>query len=335
MASKQGKVVSVEKREKIIDLYTKGLSYNAISKLMDISKSGCFYIVKTYEENSLLRPKIRCRVRPKVTSEVIAFIEYEKWKKPSIYVKEIKDQLLKRNICTSENVPSVKWINHVLKNELYFSRKRLTVIPKETLRPHHEDLVNKFFAALLGYDFKQIHFFDEASVITTSGSRTYGHSYVGTRSTEVQRYASATTLTINVCCDYFGINYFNVLNGPSNAFEMISFFNEALCEVNEVGNPMFIRGDVIVMDNCGFHHHRQGERMLRTLLASHGVELIFQPPYSPEFNVTECVFGWMRNQLQQNEDFVAQFPELSVVQALDQKKIQQHMPSFFRRCGYI
>ena len=50
-----------------------------------------------------------------------------------------------------------------------------------------------------------------------------------------------------------------ILNGASNALEMIEFFNEALVEKIEIRNPMFNRGDVIIMDNCGdFYHQRQG-----------------------------------------------------------------------------
>ena len=276
--------MSEEKRKTIVELYSKGYSYGEICKRTGTSKSGCFYVIRNYEENNTLKPRNRRQVfrRRKVTPEVIRFIEYEKSKKPSIYAKEIKHKLLTDNICTAENVPSVKRICHVIKNELNFTRKKLTVVPAETLRPQHDDIVKNFLASLLVYDHRQIHFFDEASIVTTSGNRTCGHSFVGERATEVQQYASSTTLTINVCCDYFGINYFNVLNGASNAFEMLNFFSEALLEMNEMGNPMFAKGDVVVMDNCGFHHHRQGERLLRHLLANHGVELVFQPPYSPE-----------------------------------------------------
>ena len=69
------------------------------------------------------------------------------------------------------------------------------------------------------------------------------------RAIEVQQYASPVTLTVSVCCDLVGINHFNILNGASNALEMVEFFNEALVEKNEIGNPMFNRGDVIIMDN--------------------------------------------------------------------------------------
>ena len=337
MASKQGKAVSDEKRKLIINLFMQGHSYKEISKQTCVSTTGCFNIVKHFEENKQVGPKLErsSAQRPrKVTSDVLRFIEYCKWKKPSIYSSEIRQKLLDENVCSVDNVPSSKRISYVLKNVLNFSYKKLTTIPAETLRPGHDGLVNAFFASLLGYNYMQLHFFDEASIITTSGNRHYGHAPVGERAVEFQRYASSATLTINVCCNFFGIDYYSVINGASNAFEMINFFAEALEEKNEIGNPMFTRGDVVIMDNCGFHHHRQGERLLRDLLRNYGVDLVFQPPYCPEFNVTECVFGVMRQRLQANESFASQFPELAVVNSLDNTIMKNYMPSFFKRCGY-
>ncbi|KAK3085622.1 hypothetical protein FSP39_006274 [Pinctada imbricata] len=337
MASKQGKAISQEMRNRIIEMYLSGKSYSEIGKTLGISKPGCFRIVKRYEEHNTLIPKIKTKSRGnrKVTDQVLQFIAYSKWRKPSIFSREIKQKLLDEKLCTTSNVPSVKRISYVVKHVLDLSYKKLCSIPAETLRPNHDQIVNNYFASLLNYDYTQMHFFDEASIVSTAGNRGYGHSLVGTRAVEVQRYASSTTLTVNVCCDFFGLNHYNIINGASNAFEMINFFNEAMQERNAIGNPMFCRGDVIIMDNCGFHHHRQGERLLRDLLATHGINLIFQPPYSPEFNVTECVFGMMRQHLQANEAFVSQYLELAVVNALDNDIMKRYMPSFFKKCGYL
>ena len=43
-----------------------------------------------------------------------------------------------------------------------------------------------------------IHFFDESSVIKTTGKRKYGSSEVGKRAIEIQPYASNATFTINL-----------------------------------------------------------------------------------------------------------------------------------------
>ena len=69
---------------------------------------------------------------------------------------------------------------------------------------------------------------------------------------------------------------------------MHAFFNESLDIVDDVyGNPVLANGDTVVMDNCGFHHGRFAEAELRRMLENRGVTLIFQPPYSPEFNTIQ------------------------------------------------
>lgn len=81
----------------------------------------------------------------------------------------------------------------------------------------------------------------------------------------------------------------DILNGPSNAMEMLRFFDNYMQEANALGNPIFTYGDCVTMDNCGFHHQNQGERLLRNMLGTRDITLIFQPPYCPEFNVAEYI----------------------------------------------
>ena len=55
------------------------------------------------------------------------------------------------------------------------------------------------------------------------------------------------------------------------------------CE-RDNGLPVFLEGDTVIMDNCGFHHSRITERTLTAMLATRGVTLLFQRPYSPNHN---------------------------------------------------
>ncbi|XP_069109732.1 uncharacterized protein, partial [Argopecten irradians] len=128
--------------------------------------------------------------------------------------------------------------------------KKVSQVPVETQRINHDDIVTHYIASLLNYAPSQMHFFDEASVDTTAGNRTYGHSSRGKRAHEIQRYASNLKLTVNACCGYFGLDYYDVIQGPSNAMEMVNYFDEALRQTNDLGNPVFSVGDVLIMDNC-------------------------------------------------------------------------------------
>ena len=51
-----------------------------------------------------------------------------------------------------------------------------------------------------------------------------------------------------------GVDYFNVIDGPSNGRELIRFFLDAVQEIDMNGQMKLQRGDTVVMDNCGFHH---------------------------------------------------------------------------------
>ena len=69
-------------------------------------------------------------------------------------------------------------------------------------------------------DVHSIHFFDESSVIKSTGKRKYGSNEVGKR---VQPYASNVTFTINLLHSTHEIDSFNIIEGPSNGQELLHF----------------------------------------------------------------------------------------------------------------
>ena len=122
-----------------------------------------------------------------------------------------------------------------------------------------------------------MHFFDECSAVKTSGNRRYRNSPVGQPALEVQRYASNATFTVNLLHNMYGAGYVNLLPGPSNGLELLNFFAEALQEEDMFGNPLLKDGDTVIMDNCGFHHARHIETVLRNMVAIRRVSLIERP----------------------------------------------------------
>jgi transposase len=60
--------------------------------------------------------------------------------------------------------------------------------------------------------------------------------------------------------------------------------------------PALKPGQVVVMDNASFH---QSER-LRELIEQAGCELLFLPPYSPDFNKIEKFWARLKQYLGQN-----------------------------------
>lgn len=144
-------------------------------------------------------------------------------------------------------------------------------------------------------DPSKVHFFDESSVKRMTGNRTYGHALKGKPAVEVKRYASDCNYTVNLLQSIFGITNYGIVDGPSNGFEMLEYFNQTLEIVDEIyGNPILAHRDAVVMDNCGFHHGQFAEVELRRILGERGITLIFQPPYSREFNTCEFSFRVMK-----------------------------------------
>ena len=99
--------------------------------------------------------------------------------------------------------------------------------------------------------------------------------------------------------------------------------------IEKVLLPSLRRGQVVVMDNLSAH---KGER-LRELVESAGCELLYLPPYSPDFSPIEEAFskvkGILRKAEARSRDALveAMGKALDAVTARDARR-------FFEHCGY-
>lgn len=179
-----------------------------------------------------------------------------------------------------------------------------------------------------------MHFFDESSVVKTSGNRKRGHGAIGKPAYEVQRYASNATYTLNLLHNVHGISHFNILSGASNGQELLNFFGEALEEQDRLGNFVLKDGDAVIMDNCGFHHALAIEPILRHMLMRRGIRLIFQPPYHPVYNTCEYCFHYIKCWLRRFPSYTEHYTEVALAEATT--RIGPGVSrEFFRQCGYI
>ena len=242
--------------------------------------------------------------------------------------------MIKNLVCLAETVPSRASISRALNKDLGYSYKRLHKIARESLTPENELKLVEYLAICANKDPRTMHFFDEASVIKTTGNRNYGHSALGSGPIEIQRYAWNATFTVNLLHSIIGIQHVNILVGASNGIELLNFFAEVLDEVDAFGNPLLKRGYTVIMDNCGFHHGVMTEPVLRRMLADHGVDLLYQPPYHPVYNTCEMCFGFMKRWLRQHSEYAEKHTEIAILDALSYVT-QDTSKNFFRKCGYV
>ena len=88
------------------------------------------------------------------------------------------------------------------------------------------------------------------------------------------------------------------------------------------------------MDNCGFHHARFVEPILRNMLADCGITLLFQPPYSPDFNTCEFCFRQIKDYLRRYQLLAEHGTKIAIAEAILQISPENSF-SYFRHCGYV
>jgi len=93
--------------------------------------------------------------------------------------------------------------------------------------------------------------------------------------------------------------------------------------------PTLKRGQVVVMDNLSAH---KGERV-RELIEAKGCELIYLPPYSPDFNPIEQAFSKLKSYLREACARTQQTLMEVIGQALSTISASD-AEGFFEHCGY-
>lgn len=94
------------------------------------------------------------------------------------------------------------------------------------------------------------------------------------------------TTTLVAALDINGVRCSMQIEGPIDAASFQSFVEQVLA-------PRLNPGDIVVMDNLSSH---KGARV-RRLIEARGATLVFQPPYSPDFNPIELAFSKIKQLL--------------------------------------
>ena len=268
------------------------------------------------------------------------------WKicKPSIYTSELQNRLVLDGVLHPADLPHPSTIIKFVRNDLLMTKKKIHAVSSESRRAEIEARTNFFLDQVSDLVVSTIHFFDEASVTKTTMNRRYENSITGTPAFEIQRSASNATFTINLLHSCLGVDFVNILEGPCNgnelliffeeAVELLIFFEEAVEITRRDGSVLLERGVTVIIDNCPFRHGRFTERALRDLLGEYGVNLLFQPPYSPHLNTCEICFHQIKAFLNRNQLLAASETEIAIHEACD-RITQQNSMSYFRHCGYL
>jgi len=256
---------AVDFRKAVLQMYHYFQSLRKVSICMKVS------IASISRWNNKLYPKIRIRVSPKTSHALKCYIETLVSNNPLLTCSD----LCKLVHETFFFKVSRQLVNNIIRS-IGFSYKR---VKTRVQSPKKEALTSEFIKT-----YKNLP--NDANIVSIDESgfdqRVYGYSKKGEQAIVHNTY----------CKDR---NRYNLLLGVSNKGNKQFFITSD--NINGIQFSKFImrlpypKGTYLLMDNHRIHRTYE----VRNSIISKGYIQIFTPPYSPEFNPIELVFGIIKS----------------------------------------
>jgi transposase len=162
----------------------------------------------------------------------------------------------------------------------------------------------------------------DESGVTTQMTRLWGRAVRGERITEATPQGHWKVLTILGGLCLRGMVATMTIESATDSDIFLVYLEQVLC-------PELHAGDVVVMDNLSAHKVPG----VRELIEAAGAELLYLPPYSPDFNPIEKAWSKLKQLLRAAKARSGEALEIAVSEAI--RAITAHNAcAWFRHCGY-
>jgi transposase len=169
---------------------------------------------------------------------------------------------------------------------------------------------------------ERLVFGDESSA-KTNMTRLYGWSLAGKRCVCGAPHGHWGTRTMISSMRLDGTTACAAVDGATDTEFLLEYARTTLI-------PSLHPGDIVVLDNLAPHRSPRLARML----AEAGVLLILLPPYSPDLNPIEPMWGKVKTSLRRDEPRTSDELDNAIGKALEDIT-PQNAASWFAHCGYI
>lgn len=207
-----------------------------------------------------------------------------------------------------------------------FTRKRIQHVASQ----RNDNLRGKFIADVTFFDRDMLVWIDESGCNSKDCLRTYGHSIRGERAISRVLLVRGQRISVIAAMSCKGILDIELTTGTVNGDTFFDFVRGTLIpqmQPFDGCSPM----SVAIMDNCSIHH----VSAVTTLFQEAGILLIFLPPYSPDYNPIECVFGYVKSYLKKHQDIRDAFPNpCALVKAGFDAITSEHCNAWISDSGY-
>lgn len=172
-----------------------------------------------------------------------------------------------------------------------------------------------------GIDPARLIFLDE-TFGTTTMTRLYGWGPTSQRVRDAVPYSHWKTTTFVAAFRLDGLFAPLVVDGALNGELFLKYVQQELA-------PHLRSGDILVLDNLATHKVAG----VAEALEARGAQLLYLPPYSPDFNPIEQVFSKIKNQLRRRELRTITALENAFGESLDWITKEETL-NYFRHAGY-
>ena len=153
-------------------------------------------------------------------------------------------------------------------------------------------------------------------------TRLWGRAERGQRITEATPQGHWEVLTILGALSLRGVMAAMTIPSATDGDVFLAYLEQVLC-------PKLQAGDVVVMDHLSAHKVEG----VRQLIESSGAELLYLPPYSPDFNPIEKAWSKLKQLLRAAKARSTEVLEQAVAEVLTAITAENAV-AWFRHCGY-
>jgi len=174
---------------------------------------------------------------------------------------------------------------------------------------------------MIGVDARRLVFLDETWT-TTNMTRLRGRALRGQRVIDKTPHGHWKTTTFLSALRIDGLTAPLVIDGALDGPLFLAYVRQDLA-------PTLRAGDVVVMDNLASHKVAG----VRQAIEARGAQLVYLPPYSPDFNPIEQVFAKLKSLVRSAKERTIEGLWHLLGSLLDRFSAPE-CRNYFRHCGY-
>ena len=273
------------------------LPFRAIAKNLNISVGTAFNVFRTFQDPGEVGAKIpgkRVGLR-KLDEHHEGYIIGLIVNSPTLHLDEIVVMVHE----TTGVLSSVSTICKLLASHGFTCKKA-----KQIALQRNSEYRGAFMANTALYTRDMFVWVDETASDARDMLQRYGYAIRGHRAESHQLLVRGKRITSFAAMSSSGLMDVQFTTSTGTGDKFFDFIRG--CVVPNM-LPYPTPKSVLVMDNCSIHH----VDFVRHFIEDSGILLLFLPPYSPDFNPIESLFGYVKGYLKKHEEVILAFTNSS------------------------